>query len=56
MDEYFALVALSHERKFLTGGKAFSITQVGMWVENARKNDVIGSVSIRRVLPKVKKG
>jgi len=54
MSEHFSLVALDKQRKFLGGGKAQTAGEVAAWAGKTLLNDVVGSISVRRVQDKAK--
>ena len=52
MPDHFALVILDAHRKFLSAKKCWSATEAGASVAELLMKEVVGSISVRRVLEK----
>ena len=51
----FAIIVLSHQRKFLSRKVCQTPVEAGQFVCDLLQKDVVGSVSIQRMKPKVEK-
>jgi len=52
----FDLIVLSQQRKFLSRAKLETVQDVANRVLLTLRNDVVGSITIRRIIPKEEKG